>query len=309
MSFMIRREFVKTSLAALAPNMMASAHLPLDTNAVLRADEEVRGTLRAFSKAGSGDNRAVFMPDSLTLLFASRRTGRSQIWTDQISESNPRQFHRSAGNDAGRVAISSDGSRICFSSDITGSSALFVLERSTGRVTQISDSALWSFGPTWSAKNTIAYFSRKGTGAIDIWTTLPDGSRTSRITDQPGESRQPWWSPDGAKIVFAADKGSGVFDVWVCDFEGKNLVEITRGGMFQQPFWSPDGKRIAVSAKLQQGFYRIYVIDMDGGRIRTIPQPVDTDNVHPAWSPDGRHIVFTSGAGPGSALYMFTWAI
>lgn len=52
----------------------------------------------------------------------------------------------------------------------------------------------------------------------------------------------------------------------------------------------------------------IYIMDADGSTLRPILQPVGDDNVHPAWSPDTRRIVFTSGNGSKSALYVFEMA-
>jgi len=49
-------------------------------------------------------------------------------------------------------------------------------------------------------------------------------------------------------------------------------------------------------------------MDAEGGDIREIAQPDNADNVHPAWSPDGRSLVFTSGEGKSGALWRFAFA-
>jgi Tol biopolymer transport system component len=107
---------------------------------------DLPGDLRRLTEPGGGDNRATYMPDARTLLFGSKRSGRSQIWQINADGTEPRQFHASAANDYGRVAMNSDGSRICFSSDRDG------LDVATGRITLISDPAFWSFGPSWSTR-------------------------------------------------------------------------------------------------------------------------------------------------------------
>jgi dipeptidyl aminopeptidase/acylaminoacyl peptidase len=177
---------------------------------------------------------------------------------------------------------------MCFSSDRDGQNSIYILNRSDASVRQISDSTYWSFGPCWSSRDLIAYFSKKGGNGINIWTVRPDGSDARQITDQPGESRQPWWSPDGKALAIAADQGTGLFRIWFVRWDGSNARPITKLGDYEQPFWSPDGKRIAVSAKLNRTRYQIYIIESDGSMLGSIRQPEDTDNVHPAWSPGGR---------------------
>ena len=46
----------------------------------------------------------------------------------------------------------------------------------------------------------------------------------------------------------------------------------------------------------------------DGSDLEPIQQPEGVANVHPAWSPDGRNIVFTSGSGAGGSIYSFELA-
>src|SRR5690349_20315621 len=75
---------------------------------------------------------------------------------------------------------------------------------------------------------------------------------------------------------------------------GSNVRRITDRGTFQQPFWSPDGSAIAVSARIDEPRHRIYVMAADDSHPRPIRQPSGADNVHSAWSPNGRSIAFTS---------------
>jgi Tol biopolymer transport system component len=84
--------------------------------------------------------------------------------------------------------------------------------------------------------------------------------------------------------------------------------QVTICGSYEQPFWSPDGQRIAVSAILDEPHHRIYIMDAGGSNLQPIHQPEGDDNVHPAWSPDGRSIVFTSGKDANGSLYAFDMA-
>lgn len=269
---------------------------------------KVPGTLRQLTVPGHGDNRATYTPDGKMILFASERTETSQLWAMDPDGAHPRRIHSSTANDAGRVAPSPDGTRLCFSSDRSGQNAVYVLEIASGLVTAISDLAFWSFGPSWSSKDRIAFFSKKGGNIHNIWTVSPDGSEPRQVTDQEGECYQPWWSLAGTTLAFAADGGTGAFEIWLSAADGAGARPITAYKDAQQPFWSPDGKRIAVSARIDEPSHRIYLINADGSNPQAIGQPTGVDNVHPAWSPDGGSIVFTSGSGKAGSLHVFDLA-
>jgi len=291
---MLRREFV-AGLGALTLGV-AGARAGIPT--------KVAGSLTRLTPPGTGDNRATYLPDGTALLFASKRTGRSQIWSMERDGRNPRRLHESAANDYGRVAPSPDGWRLCFSSDRSGQNAIYVLDVRSGIVTLVSDPTAWSFGPSWSSRDRIAYFSRRGGNRLNLWTVSPDGSESHQVTDRPGESRQPWWSPNGTMLAFSADNGTGRFQLWLATADGSSGCPLTATGDWQQPFWSPDGLRLAASAKFGDAGFQILLIDTKGSTVQRIEQP-EGDNVHPAWSPDGRSIVFTVGRGDGSALWRF----
>ena len=194
------------------------------TGASVRAREEIAATageLTQLTQPGNGDNRATYMPDGRSLLFVSSRSGRSQIWRMDPS-GDVALVRESNANDYGRVAPSPDGSRLCFSSDRDGENAIYVLDLTSGATSRISDPAYWSFGPAWSSRDLIAYFSKKGGNRINTWTARPDGSAAKQITDRPGESRQPWWSPDGGTLALSADNGTGAFQIWLSAADGAN---------------------------------------------------------------------------------------
>ena len=134
-----------------AASTVASAQL-LGPGSLVSASEaaearELRGTLRRLTEPGSGDNRATFMSDGKTLMFACNRSGKSQIW-GMNATGHARRMHEGVSNDYGRVAPNADGTKLCFSSDRSGQNAAYVLELASGRVTLVSDAAFWSFGPT-----------------------------------------------------------------------------------------------------------------------------------------------------------------
>ena len=118
------------------------------------------------------------------------------------------------------------------------------------------------------------------------------GSTTSLISSTRNDSG-PQFSPDGKRIAFMSER-SGHLEIWVCDGDGSNAVQLTSfgGPEVSTLRWSPDGARIAFDSDAE-GEYDIWVIGVNGGK----PQRMTTDPANdgnPSWSRDGRWIYFDS---------------
>jgi Tol biopolymer transport system component len=129
---------------------------------------------------------------------------------------------------------------------------------------------------------------------IDFLPSSPDrdGSSTALLTSNRHDSN-PQISPDGKRIAFQSDR-TGWFEIWICDSDGSNPVQVTSCGSSGagSPRWSPDSKQIAFDSILK-GDNDIYVIDADGGNPRRLTDET-SEEVTPSWSRDGRWIYFAS---------------
>ena len=72
-----------------------------------------------------------------------------------------------------------------------------------------------------------------------------DGGGLQRLTDNALFESWPTWSPDGARLAFAAG------DLYVMPSAGGAAVQLTTGGLNPQNLaWSPDGARLAFNLSL-----------------------------------------------------------
>ncbi len=118
-------------------------------------------------------------------------------------------------------------------------------------------------------------------------------SAPSRFIASTQPDLEPQFSPDGTKIVFSSAR-SGNYELWVCDHEGRNPVQLTsfNGPQLGSPRWSPDSRWIAFDSP-KAGNSDIYVISADGGQPRRLTSG-PSNNVRPSWSQNGRWIYFGS---------------
>jgi Tol biopolymer transport system component len=138
----------------------------------------------------------------------------------------------------------------------------------------------------------------RGTRDDNIWRieapqTKGAAMPAEKLIASTREDANPVFSPDGKRIAFTSSR-SGMRQVWACNSDGSNPVQLTS---FSEPgaelsSWSPGGKQIAFNSALR-GNWDVYVIGSEGGTARRLTTDI-ADDVRPSWSGDGRWIYFGS---------------
>jgi dipeptidyl aminopeptidase/acylaminoacyl peptidase len=162
----------------------------------------------------------------------------------------------------------------------------------------------------------------------NIWIVDAAGGPARRFTAGPKRDRDPRWSPDGTRLAFVSEReGKKKGQLYVMPADGGEPTRLTdeRHGV-GDPVWSPDGSRIAFVARVGgwqepereedrksrparvittlkyrwngEGFTydrrrHVFVVPAAGGAPRQITDG-DWDDADPAWSPDARHVAFSS---------------
>jgi Tol biopolymer transport system component len=130
----------------------------------------------------------------------------------------------------------------------------------------------------------------------------PDGSEVREIIHEPGNSAFPSFSPDGKQLVYDVRGGQeqGLRIVTLADGSIRTLTT----GPDAFPRWSPTDNAIEFTRAIDDA-YDIFSIRADGSDLRRLTMAPGND-AHGVWSPDGKHILFSSarlGYRDESALY------
>ena len=201
--------------------------------------------------------------------------------------------------------ISPDGTTIAYGREVNGSWDLFV-QRIGGRNPTVvagepdRDERWPAFSPDGQ---TIAFHQQRGAGGLFVVGATGENAR--RLTD---EGFHPAWSPDGRSIAYCTEAvvdphdRSNVSELWVIDVESGDRRKIFDGDAVQ-PAWSPSGARLAFWSWSPPGAQRdIYTVAADGGDLRAVVEDADLD-WGVTWSPDGRHLYFSSERGGTMSLW------
>jgi len=134
------------------------------------------------------------------------------------------------------------------------------------------------------------------TGYSHVFVIPADGGTPRRLTDGDYNHNGPLsWSPDGANIVFAANRVDNPIDdpleaeLWSVDVESGDLTQLTdRNGPDFSPQYSPDGKRIAYlgfdDESLSYHNARVYLLDIASGVSRSLTDELDRSIDQLAWA-------------------------
>ena len=146
----------------------------------------------------------------------------------------------------------------------------------------------------------------------DIYLMKADGSEQKRLTNAPGYDGGPFFTHDGARIVWRRfDERGLIADIWTMNPDGMDARQITTfSAMSWAPYEHPSGEYIFfASNKLGFENFELFIVDTQGEKEPVRVTYSDGFDGLPVPSPDGRLLAWTSSRSGGSAgqLFLARW--
>jgi Tol biopolymer transport system component len=267
---------------------------PLNRIVRVSLDTREKQALTSPPENTQGDVNPAFSPDGAWLAFARSSAlsyGAWDVWVRPVKDGEPRRLTSAQYDGVRGLTWTPDAAEVLYTTGVARSGTKGV------SVAGGEPRLLLGIGALPSLRGKLLVHLEVTASPAAIWRVAgPGASLRSRepeklIASSQGEGN-PDYSPDGRRIAFASGR-SGVNNIWICDSDGKNPIQVTSFGRHAgTPRWSPDGRRLAFDS-LEAGDWNIYVVDTDGGAPRRLtPEP--SQEHAGTWSRDGRFIYFQS---------------
>ncbi|MBN1290860.1 MAG: PD40 domain-containing protein, partial [Candidatus Latescibacteria bacterium] len=210
-------------------------------------------------------------PDGTMIAFATKAGEKDVIHITKVEDGGYDKTLKIKMDAVYSPSWSPDGGKILFSGIMNGKLDIFTVDVKTEEILRLTDDFFDESTPRWSPDGTQIVFAsdrldppyeqrlQSISADYDIFIMNANGEGIRRITTNPFNDSNPYWSPDGKNIVFTSDR-NGINNLYVIDLDSMAVSPLTNllTGT-SSPAWSPDGGRIAFTC-FKDGGWDIYIL-------------------------------------------------
>ena len=238
------------------------------------------------------------------VVFVSNRTGNKEVWAMDYDGENQKQLTSSQFLNL-TPACSPDGRFIAYTAYKKRNPDLYVMDLKSGDIRLLHASQGQSTSPDWTADSrSLIFTSSTGESAgTNLWMIDVNGSNLRKITDRRGVDCSASISPKTNEVLFTSDR-TGMPQIYKMSMYGTDQTRMALEGKYNDAAsFSPNNAQIVYQSRMRGNAFDIYVYDVASNQNMRIVDPSGS-NENPAWSPDGRFVVFSGNRTGKFQLYL-----
>jgi TolB protein len=200
----------------------------------------------------------------------------------QLTEDDNRHWYAS---------ISPDGANVIYSAHVDDNVyEIFEQNLDSGITTQLTSKLGVLIAPEISPDGKFVVFTRgDAKGNSQLWIMDRNGANPHKLLERGWD---PTWSPDGTQILFASDV-EGANQLFVMNLDGSGIRQVTNFDALRgRSDWSPDGACM-ITYNGPAWKRELFVFRPDFSDLYQL-SPTGGNSQGPAFSPDGKWVVFTA---------------
>jgi hypothetical protein len=136
-----------------------------------------------------------------------------------------------------------------------------------------------------------------------LWKVPPGGGEAAMVAEDSGRISRPRLSPDGERVVYAAAAGGQRGLRLHALGSGETAALGSSAWLNLQPSWHPGGERVVFSSDRRGTGFDIWEVDLPTGLEWRLSSR-SGDEMEPAWSADGRNLVYVHHDGEQWSLIL-----
>lgn len=163
-------------------------------------------------------------------------------------------------------AYSSDGQKIVYASNETGSMHLYICDADGSHHQRLTHTySCYHGGPFFSPTGEWIVFraDREEKHQLQIYLIRPDGTEERQLTADAHVNWAPFWHPNGQIIAYTTSKhGHKAYQIYLIDINTGHQYRLTDTNTFEGlPSFSTDGNQITWTSKRGDGTSQVFVAD------------------------------------------------